>query len=64
MATCSNYCNFFYKLMEVNDGDDGEPELRRIFTFESEEDANGALEFFIGLGYSPHDFIIEEVEVK
>ena len=56
--------NYYYQLFEINDGPDGDPELRRIFTFKSEEDANAALEFYITLGYSPHEFTIEEVIAK
>lgn len=53
----------YFQLRELREDGDGEHD-RRIFTFETEDDANAAYEFFVKLGVSPRDLYIREIEAK
>lgn len=54
----------YYQLREFREGKDGEDYDRRIWTFDNEEDANDAYEFFVKKGVNPIELCIEMVEVE
>lgn len=53
----------YYQLREIYEDSQSDRD-RRIYTFDTEDDANQAYEFFVKLGVNPKSLYIKEYEAK